>query len=282
MIRNKFFGALLAASFAAGPAFAADMYVKAPPPPPPCVWCGFYIGADVGGYGADQTVTTNAFPSPGFGAPAILGGGVPGFGNLPTSHDLSSSGAFGAIHAGYNWQLGYNWLVGLEGDVDFLSRSTNNNQTVLETFTAAPAPAFNMNVSSSNHYIASLRGRLGWVSGAWLFYGTGGAAWTSTSTSATATGLVAGAVFLPGVGASTSFSNSNTGWVAGAGVEWMLSQNWILRAEYLHYDFSGASGNLPLVFAAPFGTCPPGACNWAVNSSDIRFDTGRVGLSYKF
>jgi hypothetical protein len=62
----------------------------------------------------------------------------------------------------------------------------------------------------------------------------------------------------------------------------MLSPNWLVRAEYLHYDFSGSSGTLPLVFAAPFGGCAPGSCNWAINSSDLAFDTGRVGLSYKF
>jgi outer membrane immunogenic protein len=154
---------------------------------------------------------------------------------------------------------------------------------VVETFTAAPGPAFNMNVSATNHYLVSLRGRLGWVAGPWMLYGTGGAAWTSTSYTATATGLVSGAVLLPGVTTNTSFNNSvSTGWVAGAGIEWMLSPNWLVRAEYLHYDFSGSSGTMPLVFAAPFGSCAPGACNWTINSSDLAFDTGRVGLSYRF
>ena len=85
-----------------------------------------------------------------------------------------------------------------------------------------------MLVSANNHYLASLRGRVGWVAGPWLLYATGGAAWTNTSYTATATGLVAGAVFLPGIGATTSFSDTNTGWVAGGGVEWMLTPNWLL------------------------------------------------------
>jgi outer membrane immunogenic protein len=283
-MRNLLVGLVAATALVGvvGTAMAADMPFKAPAyVAPPVSWTGFYFGGNVGGYGADQTVTTDAFPSPGFGAPAILGAGVPGFGNLPTSHGLNSSGVLGGIQTGYNWQAS-NWLFGIEGDVDFLNRNASNNQTVLETFTAAPAPAFNMLVSANNHYLASLRGRLGWVAGPWLLYATGGAAWTNTSYTATATGLVAGAVFLPGIGATTSFSDTNTGWVAGGGVEWMLTPNWLLRAEYLHYDFSGASGTLPLVFTAPFGACPAGACNWAVHSSDLQFNTGRVGLSYKF
>jgi outer membrane immunogenic protein len=266
------------------PAVAAEVDVNAAQPTASlCQWCGFYIGGDVGGYGARETATTNPFPSPGFGAPPIIGGTVSGLGNLPTSHKLDSSGAFGAIHYGYNWQTNPTWLLGIEADIDFVSRAPTSDQTVFETLTAAPGPAFNMSVPATNHYLVSLRGRLGWLVGPWMLYGTGGAAWTSTSYTATATGLVSGAVFLPGVTTNTSFNNSvSTGWVAGAGIEWMLSPNWLVRAEYLHYDFSGSSGTLPLVFAAPFGSCAPGACNWTVNSSGLAFDTGRVGLSYKF
>ena len=102
-------------------AMAADMPLKAPAyvPPPVVSWTGFYIGGNVGGYGASQTATTDPFPSPGFGAPAILGGGVPGFGNLPTSRGLDSSGVLGGIQA--EQQLAVIELAGgVEGDVDFL------------------------------------------------------------------------------------------------------------------------------------------------------------------
>jgi outer membrane immunogenic protein len=87
---------------------------------------------------------------------------------------------------------------------------------------------------------------------------------------------------LPGVAAGVNFDETKTGWVVGTGFEWMLSQNWIVRAEYLHYDFGGASATLPLVFANAVGACAPGQCNWAVSASNLRIDSGRVGLSYKF
>jgi outer membrane immunogenic protein len=44
---------LLVAAIGIGPAFAADMAIKAPPPPvvsAPFNWTGFYLGAN-GGYG---------------------------------------------------------------------------------------------------------------------------------------------------------------------------------------------------------------------------------------
>jgi outer membrane immunogenic protein len=268
-------GMALAVGFG-GTAMAADMPLKAPVPV--YTWTGFYVGADIGGYGAGQTASTNPFPSPGFGAPAILGFGIPGFGNLPTAHDLGQPGALAAIHGGYNWQVS-NWVFGLEADIDLIRRNASDIETVFETF--APGPAFTMQLTATNQWLASARGRLGWTSGSWLFYATGGAAWTSSSYSATATGLVAGPVALPGVVAGTSFSENKTGLVVGGGLEYMLSPNWIVRAEYLHYDFTGASGTLPLLVAGP-GGCAPGACNWAVSTSNLRLDSGRLGLSYKF
>jgi outer membrane immunogenic protein len=261
---------------AGGTALAADLPVKAPVPV--YSWTGFYLGADIGGFAASQTASTNPFPSPGFGSPPIIGAGIPGFGNLPTTHDLSQPGALAAIHAGYNWQVA-NWVFGLETDVDLIRRNASDIENVIETF--SPAPAFGMQVTATNQWLASARGRVGWAAGSWLFYATGGAAWTSTSYSATATGLTSTVVFLPGVVGGTSFNDNKTGLVVGGGVEWMLSPNWILRAEYLHYDFTGASGTIPLLVPGP-GGCAPGACNWAVSTSDLRLDSGRLGLSYKF
>ena len=74
---------------------------------------------------------------------------------------------------------------------------------------------------------------------------------------------------------STSFSNTASGWVAGAGVDWApWSNNWIVRVEYLHYDLQGAASSsfLPGV--------PVPLANPAWNN--ISVDSVRAGLSYKF
>lgn len=287
-------GAALAALIGT-PALAADMAApvyKAPPPPaaPVCTWCGFYIGGDVGGYWDRQTATTVPGPSPGFGSPPVGGAGIAGFGNLPTSHSLNRSGAMGGLYAGYNWQSDQ-FVAGVEADISALGRQTaSNTQTVFATFPGVPAPAYTMTMTANNSWLATARARVGVAAGPALWYVTGGAAWTNTSYSATAAGLVDAAfgINTTGQSAATAWSNTRTGFVVGTGVEWMIAQHWILRAEYLYHQFSGSSSAMPLVGVAAGGgnTCVGGGgaaqCNWAVNAANLRLNVARVGLAYKF
>ena len=60
-----------------------------------------------------------------------------------------------------------------------------------------------------------------------LLYATGGAAWADVDYTA--------------AGAS-GFSNTHFGWVAGGGIEHMLTQNLSARVEYLHYEFRRGHG----------------------------------------
>jgi outer membrane immunogenic protein len=70
-------------------------------------------------------------------------------------------------------------------------------------------------------------------------------------------------------------SNSNQfGWVAGAGAEWKFTRNWLLRAEWLHYDF-GRQDNSGLF--TTFSQTPIDNIN-----SHTTVDVARAALSYKF
>jgi len=259
-------------------AFAADMALKAAPPAPPPVptWTGFYAGFDAGWAQGDQNASTNATPSPGFGAPAIDGAGLAGIGLLPTSHDLDGGGALGGVHAGYNWQTA-NWVFGVEGDFMFVDRDVNNTQSLNATFTPLTVPnAGTMTVSADNNWLASARGRLGWAMGSWMPYATGGAAWTKTFYTAN----YAPANLAPAPSpTSVSFSDTKTGWVAGGGFEWRYAPQWVIRAEYLYYGFDGSSAILPF---GPAGSCTAGHCNWNVNTGTLQFQVVRAGVSYKF
>jgi opacity protein-like surface antigen len=62
---------------------------------------------------------------------------------------------------------------------------------------------------------------------------------------------------------------SQFGWVAGAGLEYKVSDHWITRAEYLHYDFNDTT--LLFTGLATFG---------APASESINVVRG--GVSYKF
>ena len=112
---------------------------------------------------------------------------------------------------------------------------------------------------------ATIRGRLGYVSGPWLFYGTGGAAFTQAQWSDRST-IIGG----PGFTSSTDASKTLSGWTVGGGVEYMLyASNWIARVEYLYENFGNFS--VPVGFGPQMGTLELKAVNKV-----------RVAISYKF
>jgi outer membrane immunogenic protein len=283
---KTFLLAATALTMIAAPVMAADMPLKAPAFAPAYNWTGFYVGGDAGGVWDSQTATATGFPSPGFGAPAVVGAGLPGFGLLPTTHNLNGDTGLANIRAGYNYQFS-SVVVGVEGDLGLFIRKRQgfDSEPVFETFAAPFVPAFEMTVRASNRDLASIRGRLGWAWDRLLVYGTGGPAWTDTTYTAIAQGLTNGPVTLPGVGAIGSVSDSKTGYVAGAGFEYVVSNpNWIVRVEYLHYGFGGDGFTLPLVVPPPPGgaPCGPGACNWAISASRLDFNSITAGMTFKF
>ena len=67
-----------------------------------------------------------------------------------------------------------------------------------------------------------------------------------------------------------------SGWVVGAGYEWMIAPNWSLRGEYLYYGFTGNNNNNgALVFPAT-GLAVTGT------SGKLNTSVARIGLDYKF
>jgi opacity protein-like surface antigen len=67
-----------------------------------------------------------------------------------------------------------------------------------------------------------------------------------------------------------SFHAIKTGFVIGAGAEYMWSRNLLLRAEYLFYDFNDASRSA--------GVSLPAVFHW----DQISISVVRLGASYKF
>jgi outer membrane immunogenic protein len=97
----------------------------------------------------------------------------------------------------------------------------------------SPAPGGFANVAANTNYFGDLRGRLGYaVADRALVYTTGGAAF----------GEVALDYFNSLLGGlPISVSNSRTGWTAGAGVDYALTDHWIGRLEYRYRDLGRAS-----------------------------------------
>jgi outer membrane immunogenic protein len=172
------------------------------------------------------------------------------------------SGVVGGGQIGYNWQFAPNWLLGVEADVS--GANLTDDQT-----TTSPAGAV-VNWHDKIDVFGTVRGRLGYVVDNWLLYGTGGFAWVDDQF--TRTQVVAGPAS-PAAGLVLSNSNTSTGWVAGAGVEWGFAREWTARVEYLHIDVEGRTSG----FTNPVG---PGA--FAVNEGHLTIDTVRAGVNYLF
>ena len=136
----------------------------------------------------------------------------------------ASDGLSAGIEVGYNFQS--NSLVyGLELDA---SKAAVDGS--LSNF-LDDGQGTNFSVSTNADWIASARGRLGFASARSLFYVTGGVAAVGLETQLTDSYNGGETVFTPSV------TETRSGWVAGAGAEFMLAQNWSMKVEYLHFDF---------------------------------------------
>lgn len=239
--------AIVAIALIGTPAFAADMAVKMPvkaPPPAPVApvvnWTGFYIGGNLGGVVEHASGTSDFLDT-------LTGPGDTGFPTNPQSNSFSSTRFLGGVQAGYNWQFDPRWLVGVEGDWDW----TSTGYSFCRITDQFAAPCFNNgfgfeSISSKTDWLATVRGRIGYVLGNWLFYGTGGAAWGRVNTTVTLNCLVTGGCGNSStlVFGSSSTSTTKAGWVAGLGAEWMLAGNWSVRAEWLHVDVGTISDSV--------------------------------------
>ena len=216
-----------------GVAIAADISVRQPVKAPHIQsvfdWTGFYIGAHAGfGRGASSAVLTD---------PAI------------TASSGSFGGMIGGVQAGYNVQLSSGIVLGAEADITFPNYLTSNSIAALLTTPRSE-------VVEQLDYAGSLRGRIGYASGHWLAYATGGLAW-------------AGERFVntPAIGSEEKELNVRLGWGAGAGVEYAFAPHWSLRLEYLYSRFEQADIRFPSATQI---------------SSSLDLQSIRVGLNRKF
>ena len=213
------------------PAIAADVRLPVKTPHIQSVfdWTGFYIGAHAGfGRGSSSAVLTD---------PAI------------TASSGSFGGVIGGVQAGYNVQLSSGIVLGAEADITFPNYLASNSIAAL---LATPRSE----VVEQLDYAGSLRGRIGYASGHWLAYATGGLAW-------------AGERFVntPAIGSEEKELNVRLGWAAGAGVEYAFAPHWSLRLEYLYSRFEQADIRFPSATQI---------------SSSLDLQSIRVGLNRKF
>jgi len=169
------------------------------------------------------------------------------FSNAAPSDDSDPNGVGGGLHAGYNFQFD-SIVVGPEADFEGTSVSGHfDNRSGITS-----------SGSAELRWQSSLRGRIGYAIGAFLPYVPAGAAFGDYEFGGGPTG-----------GPCCGYSDTLTGWTAGAGIEYLMDRV-SLRVEYRYTDYGKASDGL-----APFfpGVSMP---------VDNQTHAVRVGVSFHF
>ena len=273
------------------PAIAADMGVR--PVYRPVVaytnWTGCHIGGMVGiQSGRSDGYTTNGastitFVGPTAATPPVV---EPLAAGQPLRGGFNMQGFNGGGYGGCDYQVS-NWVFGVEGDWSVVNNSGQSGPGV--TFlTALPPPIF---VNPSNYgkaeerWYATARGRLGYAVDKWLFFVTGGAAWTRIDSSLFVTGGPT-----PGLGGPTPVqfelqNDRRTGWTIGGGFDYAITNaslmpGWSVRVEYLYMDFRNFT-----TFTSPTtsGVITGLGTSFVTNlDTKLTNNVVRVGFAYKF
>lgn len=196
---------------------------------PPFDWSGWYVGGHVGysrGYGRNTLFD----PDPAVAAAS--------FGSL-----------FGGLQFGYNYQLPSRLLLGIEGDISF----PNYLDDGIVAFRTTPFSAGTEKLD----FVSTVRGRAGYAFDHWLFYATGGFAWSQARLLEDSNST----------GNEDKVLRMRTGWAVGAGAELAIAPGWTARLEYL-YDRLGKTS----------GTFPSGT---GYESAMVDLNSVRVGLNRK-
>jgi high affinity Mn2+ porin len=212
-------------------AAAAELLAKASALTAVYDWSGFYFGGHFG-YGAGSLGhATDPLPKQGVFLPH------------------SVTGLIGGYQIGYDRQFSNRVVLGVEADASFPGP--------VDGPALRPAP-FN----TSLDFIGTVRGRVGYAFGTWLPYVTAGFAWGHTQVDIHGDPLTVTDIM-------AALGHYQTGWTAGAGVEFAVSGNWSAKGEYNYVDLQRHVYDLG-GFALPSVAVDP------------RIHLFKFGLNYRF
>jgi outer membrane immunogenic protein len=291
---KRLFLAGFAVSAMIAPAIAADMPV---PAAPIVTWTGYYVGANAGySLSTNSSVNSVGIPNP---CTALADVGCTGSVFNPanvfsqtsaqaatfTTPSGRSGGFIGGGQFGYNYQFGANSVLGLEADLQAMTGSSHSFTLVSATpVTGFPGVPINQTatVSTKLDYVGTIRARAGYLwTQNFLIYVTAGLAYGEAEINSSITQSVAGPPqFTPYSGAGTD-SNLRFGGAIGGGIEWLIAQNWSVKAEYLYVGLGTANVNLSLVNVDHINT---GNLSSTAVATSARFNENMVrgGLNYHF
>jgi outer membrane immunogenic protein len=174
-----------------------------------------------------------------------------------TTGSRSDNGGVVGGTLGANFQAGA-FVFGFEGDWDY---------SAINTGTTASICTFSGNCQTGNNWLATARGRAGWAVDRVLLYATAGGAFANVQTNFN----------------GTTTSHTQSGWTAGAGLEWAFADNWTAKVEYLYVNLGNGSVNCAttncLLASGPGGGVlgPPIPVSVTLTENLIR-----AGVNFKF
>jgi len=246
-------------------------------------WTGYYAGGNAGVEWAD---VNGSFPYGGF--PAFPG---PTFPVASSPYDLTPTTGVIGVQGGYNYKINRDWLVGVEADVEF---GHGHASTLLNLFDPLTGSAGSAQFSATLDWSVSLRGRVGYTTGPWLLYMTGGVSFLKMSVAGSGgfnspTGVFCADGFANcSYSAAWSYSYSEVlpGFVVGPGVEYMLPDGrWSVRAQYLFADYGNVNlGPASIVsnYNDPVGCgCTVQSITSGNVSAHVTTQTATFGLNYR-
>lgn len=210
---------------------AADLAVRrspaAPAFTPAFTWTGFYVGAHAGYHWSDADMKLA-----GVGL-AVLPIDVER-GTLPRSMSVKKDGFLGGAQAGYNMQFGM-FVAGIEAGMSRIDVNTDARYSAPDRF-LFPGAMTNTVVKSELDWLGTVRARAGAVIDRALVFVTGGLAVGDVSNSFSINIPTAPVPLGPYFSPTWRKGGTEWGWTLGAGVEYALTQNLSIKAEYLYYD----------------------------------------------
>ena len=209
-----------------GPAIAADLPLKAEPVIPRFSWTGCYLGAHVGGGRGSKEMTDPVQLVQDTLSGAAVTTGI-------TTVTTNPTGAIIGGEIGCDYQFAGNAVIGIEGTAS----GTTMRGSAFVGLPAAGLPAESALVQSTNDFLASVTGRIGYAFDTILLYGRGGFAVAGDKYDVSA-GDFAGSGPFHFQGADNRY-----GWVVGGGVDWAFTPHWSMNVEYDFYRF-GSGGIL--------------------------------------
>jgi high affinity Mn2+ porin len=234
-IRNRCVkSACVAATLFAAPALAAELSVSVPvkaqraaviPVNQLYDWTGFYAGVHLGyAWGSSQWTEQ----------PDGLSGAL----NMFQRYDaFTGTGSwFGGLQAGYDYMLPNRVVIGAVADLSAPSPQSINSVSIGGISTFISPRLGQESYSETVLDMGTVRGRIGYSPGNWLFYATGGFAWAYDQLTVTQ---------LDNSGTTDMPFLWRLGWAAGAGIEMPLAPSWTAGLEYLYTQY----GNKTVGFA---------------------------------